>query len=105
MRRCSTRLPSFSCTSWKCTVLDSVAEYTFTGTVSSPKAIVPFQIERGFFGTVPAFPVPPRLMRQNGRRRRLGVVGHGLHDRRGLVLGQQRRGDGERDHHERERPP
>src|SRR3954464_4655636 len=40
------RAPSSTCTSWKWTVWSSVAEWTFTGTKTPPKAIVPFQIER-----------------------------------------------------------
>src|ERR1700742_4078767 len=51
MRRCSIRPPSVTCTSWKCTVLDSVAVNTFTGTVTRPKAMVPFQSERGATAT------------------------------------------------------
>ena len=31
----------------KLTLLDSVAEYSFTGTCASPKLIVPFQIDLG----------------------------------------------------------
>src|SRR3954452_15120815 len=46
MRLCSMRAPSSTWTSWKCTVRSSVAEWTFTGTSTPPKAIVPFQIER-----------------------------------------------------------
>jgi hypothetical protein len=41
------RAPSETCTSWKLTLLDSVAEYSFTGTCASPKLIVPFQIDLG----------------------------------------------------------
>src|SRR3954447_11983109 len=47
IRRCSIRAPSLRWTWWKWMLLDSVAENTFTGTVTSPKTIVPFQIERG----------------------------------------------------------
>src|SRR3954469_2922656 len=46
-RRCSIRAPSFRWTWWKWMLLDSVAEKTLTGTLTSPKTIVPFQIERG----------------------------------------------------------
>ena len=41
------RAPSLRCTSRKRTVLDSIAVYSLTGTVTRPKLIVPFQIERG----------------------------------------------------------
>ena len=47
IRLCSMRAPSETCTSWKLTLLDSVAEYSFTGTCASPKLIVPFQIDLG----------------------------------------------------------
>src|SRR3954470_13144732 len=40
------RAPSSTWTSWKWTVLSSVAEWTLTGTNTPPKAIVPFHIER-----------------------------------------------------------
>src|SRR4051794_24993557 len=40
------RAPSASWTSWKCTVLLCVAEYSFTGTLTSPKVTVPFHSER-----------------------------------------------------------
>src|SRR4051812_39065008 len=42
------RAPSSTCTSWKWTVLSSVAECTFTGTKTPPNAIVPFHMERSF---------------------------------------------------------
>src|SRR3954451_21671087 len=77
MRRCSMRLPSSRWTSWKCTVLDSVAEYTFTGTGTRPKAIVPFQIERGAMvqGRYPVEPgVDTDLEAMDGRRRTAGPV-------------------------------
>src|SRR3954454_7513683 len=66
MRRCSMRLPSASCTSWKCTVLDSVAEKTLIGTVTSPNAIVPFQIDLGAIA-VKASPQPARPNSDPGR--------------------------------------
>src|SRR4051812_37446608 len=40
------RAPSAAWTSWKCTVLLSVAGYSFTGTLTSPKVTVPFHSER-----------------------------------------------------------
>jgi hypothetical protein len=46
-RRCSTFAPSLACTSLKCTVFDSIAEYSLIGTFTRPNVIVPFQIERG----------------------------------------------------------
>src|SRR3954451_5028192 len=46
MRLCSMRASSSTWTSWKWTVLSSVAEWTFTGTKTPAKEIVPFQIER-----------------------------------------------------------
>ncbi len=68
-RRCSTAAPSFAWTSRKCTVLDSVALNTFTGTLTSPKAIVPFQIERAMAGVYPHgrgthLPRPPSRVRR-----------------------------------------
>src|SRR5829696_7152239 len=47
IRRCSSLAPSLTCTSLKWTAIDSIAEYSFTGTFTSPNVIVPFQIERG----------------------------------------------------------
>ena len=41
------RAPSSRWTSWKLTVLDSVAVNSFTGTCTSPTETVPFQSERG----------------------------------------------------------
>ncbi len=52
-RRCSMRAPSSRWTSRKETVFDSVAVCSFTGTVISPKAIVPFQIDRAMPSAYP----------------------------------------------------
>src|ERR1044071_9830745 len=100
IRRCSIRLPSLAWTSWKCTVLDSVAEYTLTGTATRPNVIVPFQIERGMSHLYPFGSV-----HQHRRRFRRRAIGPRVLDRRGLLLRQQRGRDGERDDDERQRPP
>src|SRR3954447_15640860 len=50
------RAPSSRWTSWKWTVFDSVAVCSFTGTVISPKAIVPFQIDRAMTLLYPGGP-------------------------------------------------
>src|SRR4051812_19441021 len=68
IRRCSTFAPSRAWTSWKCTVLDSVAEKSLTGMLTSPKVIVPFQIERGIAASVLRLGHP-------AVHRRLGAVG------------------------------
>ena len=52
-RRCSMREESSRSTSRKETVFDSVAVCSFTGTVISPKAIVPFQIDRAMPSAYP----------------------------------------------------
>src|SRR3954470_19010676 len=49
------RAPSSTWTSWKWTVLSSVAEWTLTGTNTPPKAIVPFHIERSL-AMAPGYP-------------------------------------------------
>ena len=40
------RPPSWACTWWNRTSFSSVAEYTLTGTFTSPNATEPFQIDR-----------------------------------------------------------
>src|SRR3954453_5983666 len=84
MRRCSIRLPSVTWTSWKCTVFDPVAVNTFTGTVTRPKAMVPFQSERG--ATPERLPSGDRLLTCGGddRLRAAGprLAGAGEHDPR-----------------------
>src|SRR4051794_15261135 len=60
-RRCSIFAPSSRWTSRKWTVFDSVAVWSFTGTLMSPKAMVPFQIDRAPIGV--AYPVAPRSSR------------------------------------------
>ena len=47
MRFCATRMPVLPESWWKRTVLRSIALYSFTGTVTRPKLIVPDQIARG----------------------------------------------------------
>src|SRR3954447_322047 len=75
MRRCSMRLPSAAWTSWKCTVLDSVAENTLIGTVTRPKAMVPFQMERAM-----ACACPLALPRMHARLAAIVGAGHVLSD-------------------------
>src|SRR4051812_26345758 len=61
------RAPSFPWASWKCTVLLSTAEYSLTGTLTSPKVTVPFHSERAITTAVPG-----RRHRDNGLRPRSG---------------------------------
>src|SRR3954451_23991763 len=50
---------------WKRTVLRLTAEYIFTGTVTSPKLIVPVQMDRAMDPSLsPLAPVPTRAARQ-----------------------------------------
>src|SRR3954452_167067 len=107
------RAPSSRWTSWKWTVLDSVAVCSLTGTVISPKGIVPFQIDRAM-----GLPYPPRRAgctrrsglehaehRDDGHDRRhaghrhagqaLAEQGEGRHGRDGRELRREDRGDGD----------
>ncbi len=48
-RFCATRTPLLPESWWKRTVLRSTALYSFTGTVTIPKPIVPVHIARGIW--------------------------------------------------------
>src|SRR3954451_15549082 len=53
--------PSLTWTSWKWIALSSSAPNTFTGTVTAPNAIAPFQIERGMAAHYPGRQPSARL--------------------------------------------
>src|SRR5215207_10437872 len=85
MRRCSIFAPSRTWTSWKEIVCDSVAVNSLIGTLTRPKASVPFQMERGAMPRYfPARPVTIAPRPERGRPA-VGLLRVGLDDARDLV--------------------
>src|SRR5581483_9771976 len=88
------RAPVLSCNWWKCTSLCCTAEWSFTGTLTSPRLMEPDQIARAMSGHF-AIDLPGVVPAQHvdGVGRRPAVVQGDLHDDR-IVAALVRGGDG-----------